>query len=225
MVVFGTQKPRKLREVAWVHGCAGRKLAASPKGHPGVPSVASCKASCVLMKHLARVTGSSPPVTEEVQAPRNEENQVEPPTTSELLRSLSSQGHGSIGQLLSRARGCTEVLTCEEPRLPRLHSSGTLAWPGRDPCLQASGLPSLGPASSQTADPAGYGAGAHVIQRVPARLELNLGLQDRGPFINPFLGEAPSWASRSDQAGKESWVAWSGEDCGGLGPGPLTGEF
>ena len=61
MLVFGTQKPRRLKEVAWVHGCAGRKLAASPKGHPGVPSVASCKASCVLMKHLARVTGSFPP--------------------------------------------------------------------------------------------------------------------------------------------------------------------
>ena len=57
----GTQKPRRLKEVAWVHSCAGRKLAASPKGHPGVPSVASCKASCVLMKHLVRVTGSFPP--------------------------------------------------------------------------------------------------------------------------------------------------------------------
>lgn len=126
-VVFGTQKPRRLGEV---HSCAGGKLAAPPRGPQG-SQLQSQLCPDEVPGRTDRLISPQSPRRSRLQGMRRIE--WNPPQPLSVLHSLSSQGLGSMGQLLMGARACTEFLTCEEPLLPRLHSSGSLGWPWAGP--------------------------------------------------------------------------------------------
>ena len=121
-------------ERAWVHGRAGGKLPAPLQGVSRGPQCGQLQSQLRPDEVPGRTDGLISP-----QSPRRSRLQgmrrIEwnPPQPLSVLHSLSSQGLGSIRKLLLGARGCTEFLTCEDPLLPRLHSSGTLGWPWAGP--------------------------------------------------------------------------------------------